>query len=204
MLSAASARTPSSSGKRGWPGGGATFGAGSLTVAAAYGRGTVRPRAKREAPRLGVRGPPEAAARRLRAPRWTSPRPCPRTRPPPTGRRSRAATCGAAIVRGTLINAVALAGVDLLVLAQGLIATRLLGPTAIGLYGIVTVTTMTVVGLKRVGVDEAFVAQDEPEQALEFQRAFTLELAISAVFSLILCALAPVSRRSTATRGCSR
>jgi PST family polysaccharide transporter/lipopolysaccharide exporter len=96
------------------------------------------------------------------------------------------------IVRGTLINAVALAGVDALVLAQGLIVTRLLGPAAIGLYGIVTVTTMTVVALKRVGVDEAFVAQDEPEQALEFQRAFTLELAISAVFSLILCALAPV------------
>jgi O-antigen/teichoic acid export membrane protein len=96
------------------------------------------------------------------------------------------------IVRGTLINAVALAGVDVLVVAQGLIVTRLLGPTAIGLYGIVTVTTMTVVALKRVGVDEAFVAQDEPEQALEFQRAFTLELAISAVFSLLLCALAPV------------
>src|SRR5919206_519200 len=96
------------------------------------------------------------------------------------------------IVRGTLINAVALAGVDLLVLAPGLIVTRLLGPAAIGLYGIVTVTTMTVVALKRVGVDEAFVAQDEPEQALEFQRAFTIELAISAVFSLILCALAPV------------
>src|SRR6185312_11115406 len=32
MLSAASARTPSSSGKRGWPGGGATFGAGALTT----------------------------------------------------------------------------------------------------------------------------------------------------------------------------
>jgi O-antigen/teichoic acid export membrane protein len=96
------------------------------------------------------------------------------------------------IVRGTVINAVALATVDLLVLAQGLIVTRLLGPAAIGLYGIVTVTTMTVVALKRVGVDEAFVAQDEPEQALEFQRAFTIELAISAVFSLVLCALAPV------------
>src|SRR3954454_6368779 len=96
------------------------------------------------------------------------------------------------IVRGTVINAVALATVDLLVVAQGLIVTRLLGPSAIGLYGIVTVTTMTVVALKRVGVDEAFVAQDEPEQAVEFQRAFTIELAISAVFSLILCTLAPV------------
>jgi O-antigen/teichoic acid export membrane protein len=96
------------------------------------------------------------------------------------------------IVRGTAINATALAAIDLVVLAQGLIVTRLLGPTAIGLYGIVTVTTMTVVGLKRVGVDEAFVAQDEPEQALEFQRAFTLELAISACFALVLCGLAPV------------
>src|SRR3954451_4566126 len=96
------------------------------------------------------------------------------------------------IVRGTVVNAVALATVDLLVLAQGLIVTRLLGPAAIGLYGIVTVTTMTVVALKRVGVDEAFVAQDEPRQALEFQRAFTIELAISAVCALILCALAPV------------
>src|SRR4051794_41264147 len=96
------------------------------------------------------------------------------------------------IVRGTAVNAVALSAVDLVVLAQGLIVTRLLGPTAIGLYGIVTTTTMTVVGLKRVGVDEAFVAQDEPEQALEFQRAFTLELAISACFALVLCALAPV------------
>jgi len=96
------------------------------------------------------------------------------------------------IVRGTVVNAVALGAIDLVVLAQGLIVTRLLGPTAIGLYGIVTTTTMTVVALKRVGVDEAFVAQDEPEQALEFQRAFTLELAISACFSLVLCALAPV------------
>ena len=32
------------------------------------------------------------------------------------------------IVRGTVINAVALTAVDLLVLAQGLIVTRLLGP----------------------------------------------------------------------------
>src|ERR671933_1584556 len=96
------------------------------------------------------------------------------------------------IVRGTVVNAVALAAIDLVVLAQGLIVTRLLGPAAIGLYGIVTTTTMTVVALKRVGVDEAFVAQDEPEQALEFQHAFTLELAISASFALVLCALAPV------------
>jgi len=49
------------------------------------------------------------------------------------------------IVRGTVVNAVALVTIDLLVLAQGLIVTRLLGPAAIGLYGIVTVTTTTIV-----------------------------------------------------------
>ena len=109
------------------------------------------------------------------------------------------------IVRGTLINAVALGVVDLLVLAQGLIVTRLLGPEAIGLYGIVTVTTMTSSSLKRVGVDEAFVAQDEADQELEFQRAFTLELAISAVFALMLLrARAGRRGRLRRRRGCSR
>jgi hypothetical protein len=43
------------------------------------------------------------------------------------------------IVRGAVVDAVALATIDLLVLAQGLIVTRLLGPAAVGLYGIVAV-----------------------------------------------------------------
>jgi hypothetical protein len=38
-----------------------------------------------------------------------------------------------------VVDAVALATIDLLVLAQGLIVTRLLGPAAVGLYGIVAV-----------------------------------------------------------------
>ena len=37
--------------------------------------------------------------------------------------------------------------------------TALLGPVAIGLYGIVTTTAMTMVALRRVGIDEAFVQQ---------------------------------------------
>jgi PST family polysaccharide transporter/lipopolysaccharide exporter len=96
------------------------------------------------------------------------------------------------VIRGTVLNAVVLAGIDLLVLVQGLVVTRLLGPSAIGLYGIVTTTTITVLSLKRVGIDEAFVAQDEPDQQREFQHAFSLELALSCVFSLVLLALAPV------------
>jgi O-antigen/teichoic acid export membrane protein len=94
-------------------------------------------------------------------------------------------------VRGALVTAAFLVLIDGLVVAQGLIVTRLLGPELIGLYGIVTVTTMTVIALKRVGIDEAYVQQDEQGQEAEFQRAFTLELSTSVVFALVLCALAP-------------
>jgi O-antigen/teichoic acid export membrane protein len=96
-------------------------------------------------------------------------------------------------VRGALVTGAFLVGIDALVVAQGLIATRLLGPELIGLYGIVAVTTTTVIALKRVGIDEAYVQQDEAgSQEEEFQRAFTLELGTSLAFALVLCALAPV------------
>src|SRR5918998_1510002 len=83
-------------------------------------------------------------------------------------------------VRGALVTGAFLIAIDALVVAQGLIVTRLLGPELIGLYGIVTVTTMTVIALKRVGIDEAYVQQDADDQE-EFQRAFTLELGTSVV-----------------------
>src|SRR4051795_9994764 len=81
-------------------------------------------------------------------------------------------------VRGAIVNGTFLGGAEALVLVQGLIVTVLLGPEAVGLYGIVTTTAMTVVQLRRVGIDEAFVQQQEEDQEEEFQRAFTLELLV--------------------------
>jgi O-antigen/teichoic acid export membrane protein len=95
-------------------------------------------------------------------------------------------------VRGVALNALFTAGTEGLVLAQGLIVSILLGPKAIGLYGIVTATAMTIVALKRVGIDEAFVQQSEQGQEEEFQRAFSLELAVSAAFSLAIAVAAPL------------
>ena len=95
-------------------------------------------------------------------------------------------------VRGVALNALFSAGTEGLVLAQGLIVSVLLGPEAIGLYGIVTATAMTIVALKRVGIDEAFVQQSEQGQEEEFQRAFSLELTVSAAFSLAIAAAAPL------------
>ena len=95
-------------------------------------------------------------------------------------------------VRGVALNALFASGTEGLVLVQGLIVSILLGPEAIGLYGIVTATAMTIVALKRVGIDEAFVQQSEQGQEQEFQRAFSLELAVSAAFSLAIALAAPL------------
>ena len=94
--------------------------------------------------------------------------------------------------RGGAVNAAFLSGAELLVLAQGLLATALLGPDLIGLYGIVTTTAMTIVALRRVGIDEAFVQADADDEEAEFQRALTVELALGLVGALAVAALAPV------------
>jgi O-antigen/teichoic acid export membrane protein len=95
-------------------------------------------------------------------------------------------------VRGAAITAVFIVGIDAIVAAQGLVVTRLLGPKAIGLYGLVGVTVTTILTLKRVGIDEAFVQQETDDPEREFQHAFTLELALSAVLALVIVVLAPI------------
>ena len=94
--------------------------------------------------------------------------------------------------RGAIVNGVFLGGGEGLAVLQGLIVTILLGPAAIGLYGIVTTTAMTIVALKRVGIDEAFVQQSEEGQEQEFQRAFTLELMLAIGFSVVIMIVAPI------------
>jgi O-antigen/teichoic acid export membrane protein len=97
-----------------------------------------------------------------------------------------------ATARGGVVNAAFLAGAEALVAAQGLFATALLGPRSIGLYGIVTTTAMTIVALRRVGIDEAFVQEAAADEEAEFQRALTVELAIGLAAALAIAALAPV------------
>jgi O-antigen/teichoic acid export membrane protein len=94
--------------------------------------------------------------------------------------------------RGGVLNAVFLGGGEGLALLQGLIVTALLGPIAIGLYGIVTTTAMTIAQLRRIGIDEAFVQQSAERQDVEFRRAFGVELGVGLAGSLLVAALAPL------------
>src|SRR4051794_39003828 len=97
-----------------------------------------------------------------------------------------------ATARGGVVNAVFLSGAEGLVLVQGLLATTLLGPDAIGLYGVVTTTAMTIVALRRVGIDEAFVQERAADERAEFERAFTVELALGLIGAFLIAALAPL------------
>src|SRR3954454_14642980 len=94
--------------------------------------------------------------------------------------------------RGGVVNAVFLSGAEALVVAQNLLATALLGPGRIGLYGVVTTTAMTIVALRSVGIDEAFVQAEAADEAAEFQRALTVELALGVLGALAVAAVAPV------------
>src|SRR3954471_24180443 len=94
--------------------------------------------------------------------------------------------------RGGVVNAVFLSGAEALVVAQNLLATALLGPGAIGLYGVVTTTAMTIVALRRVGIDEAFVQTPAHDEQAEFQRSMTVELALGLLGAVAVAALAPV------------
>jgi O-antigen/teichoic acid export membrane protein len=107
-------------------------------------------------------------------------------------RRTTEAGLRARTARGGAVNTVFLSGAEALVVLQGLLATALLGPDAIGLYGVVTTTAMTIVALRRVGIDEAFVQQEAADEAAEFQRAFTVELALGLVAALLIAAAAPL------------
>ena len=95
-------------------------------------------------------------------------------------------------MRGVAINVVFLLVVEVANLANGLIVARLLGPSDIGLYGIVSITATTLIALKRVGIDEAYVQQDEANQELEFHLAFTLELVLGILFAVLLLIAAPI------------
>src|SRR4051812_49482580 len=106
-------------------------------------------------------------------------------------RRSPGGGLRVATARGGVVNAVFLSGAEGLVLVQGLLATALLGPSQIGLYGVVTTTAMTIVALRRVGIDEAFVQESAADEEAGVQRALTVELGLGLAGAPALAPLAP-------------
>jgi O-antigen/teichoic acid export membrane protein len=94
--------------------------------------------------------------------------------------------------RGTVVNAAFNVGLQSLTLVRGFIVAAFLTTTEYGIWGILVVGLATLVWLKQVGVSDRYVQQDEDDQQLAFQRAFTMELIFTGLLGLVMLAAVPL------------
>ncbi|MGH2841681.1 MAG: oligosaccharide flippase family protein, partial [Solirubrobacteraceae bacterium] len=88
--------------------------------------------------------------------------------------------------RGVIINGAFTTGLTFLGFARGFIVAALLTPAQFGIWGILATALITLQWLKQAGVGDKYIQQDEADQELAFQKAFTLELIVNAVLVVVL------------------
>ncbi len=94
--------------------------------------------------------------------------------------------------RGVVLNAGFDIGLSLLGLVQGFLLAVLLTRAAYGVWGILVVSLGVLAQLKVVGISDKYLQQEEADQELAFQRAFTLELMLTAAAMVVLVVALPV------------
>jgi PST family polysaccharide transporter len=105
---------------------------------------------------------------------------------------TRGLTMRAFAARGVLVNTafdLGLSGVSLL---QGFILAALLTRADYGVWGVLVVSLGVLARLKVVGISDKYIQQDEPDQELAFQKAFTLEILMTAAVMVPLALALPV------------
>jgi O-antigen/teichoic acid export membrane protein len=88
--------------------------------------------------------------------------------------------------RGTIVNAVFMVGTSGIALLQAVLIARLLPVSVLGLWGLLMAGFMTLLAIGSVGIDDKYIQQDDPDQRRAFEVAFTLQLALGAVFVLVI------------------
>src|SRR4051795_13346672 len=100
--------------------------------------------------------------------------------------RGRSLACSTA--RGTIITGAFLVALNTLGLLRGVLLAGLLATSDYGVWGVLSVAVAGLFWFKDVGVSDKYVQQDEADQELAFQKAFTMEAAMTAIFTLIVAA----------------
>src|SRR5438128_9231980 len=94
--------------------------------------------------------------------------------------------------RGTIINSgfqLAMAGLGFL---RRFVIAAFLTRAEFGIWGILLTTLITLSWLKQIGIGDKYIQQSEPDQEGAYQKAFTLEFALSAAFFVFICAALPI------------
>ena len=93
---------------------------------------------------------------------------------------------------GTLINSgfqIGLAGLGML---QRVAVAAFLTREEFGIWGIVLTILITLAWLKQIGIVDKYIQQNEPDQELAFQKAFTIELCVSLIYWVVVVAVIPI------------
>jgi O-antigen/teichoic acid export membrane protein len=97
-----------------------------------------------------------------------------------------------ATARGTVVNALFTIALNSLALVKGFVVAAFLSASEYGVWGVLVISLGTLVWLKQVGFADKYVQQSDEDQQLAFQRAFTLELLVTGLFTAILLAAVPL------------
>jgi O-antigen/teichoic acid export membrane protein len=95
--------------------------------------------------------------------------------------------------RGVVINSVFDIGLGALGLIRGLVLAALISTSDYGVWGILAVAFGTLMWLKQAGIGDKYIQQDEEDQELAFQTAFTLEAFFSGLFMILIIIVAPIA-----------
>jgi O-antigen/teichoic acid export membrane protein len=101
-------------------------------------------------------------------------------------------TLRAHAARGMLINGAYDVGLSALGLIRGFVLAALLSRSDYGVWGVLTVSLGVLASLKVVGISDKYVQQEESDQELAFQKAFTLEVIMTAAAIAVLAVAVPV------------
>jgi O-antigen/teichoic acid export membrane protein len=109
---------------------------------------------------------------------------------------SRAALRGTSLrrkaARGTIVNGAFLVALNTLGLARGFLLAGFLSTSDYGVWGVLSVAVAGLFWFKDVGVPDKYVQQDESDQKLAFQKAFTMEAAMTGTFTVIVALAVPL------------
>lgn len=94
--------------------------------------------------------------------------------------------------RGVVINTGFDISLSALSLIQGFVLAIFLTRVDYGVWGVLVVSIGVLARLKVVGISDKYIQQDEPDQELAFQKAFTLEALMTAAALIPLTAALPV------------
>ena len=93
---------------------------------------------------------------------------------------------------GVMINAVFAVALQGLSFLRGFLVAIFLVPSDYGVWALLVIGYMALGILRQVGIGDKYIQQDDPDEEVAFQKAFTLEVILTGGFTVLLIILTPV------------